>query len=178
MEWKIDRVRDRCTTCAAPFAHDVRVVSSIEIGDDRIERRDRCPACVPSPPAAGVWWETRYELPARRKKVDFARLFRIFEAWQHAPPSQAEPLLYLIALLLVRKRFLRMVDLVTENGVELLRLRRPGPTEQWYLTPAPLLRAEDLPPLRQRLEELIDGTIEEAEMPSVADGAIGADAAE
>src|SRR6185503_104665 len=107
---------------------------------------------------------------------------RIFEAWQRLPTKDASQggdggaLLYLITLLLVRKRFLRMVDLVTEDGREYLRLRRPGAAEQSFLAPAPLLTPADLPALRARLEDLIDGSFEEDDMPSKTDAQSAASA--
>jgi hypothetical protein len=174
MDWKIDRIRDRCAACSAVFAHDQAVVSVIDLEPgDRIARRDLCSTCGPGPGARVLWWETRFQQQTpRKKKVDFDRLLRIFEAWQQSPPKQQEDggaLLYLITLLLVRKRFLKMIDLVTEDGREFLRLRKPGAAEQWYLTPAPLLTPADLPPLRARLEDLIDGSFEDTEMPAGPD---------
>lgn len=173
MDWKIERIRERCAKCDKPFAHEQAVISAIVVDEQQnIARRDFCVACHPGSAAGVVWWETRFQQQApKKKKVDFDRLLRVFEAWQKAPPRDSDALLYLITLLLVRKRFLKLVDLVSEEGKEFLRLRRPGPTEQWYLAPAPLLKPSDLPPLRQRLEELIDGTFEEEEMPAAADPA-------
>lgn len=173
MDWKIDRIREQCAQCAKPFAHDQKVISAIATDEQqRFVRRDLCIDCPPAAAGGVVWWETRWQLQAqKKKKVDFDRLLRVFEAWQKAPPKDSDALLYLITLLLVRKRFLKLVDLVSEEGKEHLRLRRPGPTEQWYMTPAPLLTPADLPPLRARLEELIDGSFEDEELPSPTDAA-------
>lgn len=183
MDWKIDRIRDRCAACSQPFAHEQLVISVVELdNEERAARRDVCVACGPKPDSRALWWESRFQQQVKKKKVDFDRLLRIFEAWQRQPakePGQSgdrDALLYLITLLLVRKRFLRMVDLVTEQGREFLRLRRPGAAEQWYLAPAPLLTPADLPPLRARLEDLIDGSIEEEEMPTSADASSSAGA--
>jgi hypothetical protein len=172
MDWRIERIRDRCFTCSKPFEHDQRVVSVVEADTEKVVRHDLCDGCAPKggTTAVSLWWETRFQQQTnKKKKVDFNRLLRIFEAWQKAPPPGQESLVYLIALLLVRKRFLKMVDLVNEGGVECLRLRRPGLAEQWYMTPAPLLTAADLPALRAKLEELIDGSFEEEEMPASTD---------
>jgi hypothetical protein len=187
MDWKIERIRDRCAECAAPFVHDQRVFSVVDLAlvdnAERIVRRDLCARCganrgAPGSPASrALWWETRFQQQApKKKKVDFDRLLRIFETWQKAPPKEQEALLYLITLLLVRKRYLRMVDLVTDGGREMLRLRKPGAAEQWYFTPAPLLTPADLPALRIQLEELIDGSFAEEEMPSSTDAQAAAEA--
>src|SRR5258706_10803788 len=100
MDWKIERIRERCAVCTKEFVHDQRVVSLIELdANDRVVRRDVCSACAPAAGAEVVWWETRFQKQApRKKKVDFDRLLRIFEAWQKAPPKDAKdgaPLLYL-----------------------------------------------------------------------------------
>ena len=63
-----------------------------------------------------------------------------------------------------------MLDLVTEGDGEFLRLRRPGPDQPAFLVPAPLLSAEELPALRQRLEELLDGSFEDHEVEQAATG--------
>ena len=171
MDWKIERIRDRCTTCSKPFGHEQLVVSAIALdAQEHAVRRDLCSECATALERTIVWWETRFQQQAsKKKKVDFDRLLRVFEAWQKTPPKDGEALLYLITLLLVRKRYLKLVDLVNEEGKEYLRLRRPGPTEQWYLAPAPLLVPADLPPLRARLEELIDGTFDDEELPTPGD---------
>jgi hypothetical protein len=183
MEWKIDRIRDRCSACSQPFQHDQRLLSVVEFDGERPVRRDLCAACGPKPGSRALWWEARFELQSpKKKRVDFDRLLRIFEAWQAKSSSEApgdggdDALLYLITLLLVRKRYLRMVDLVSEGGRDFLRLRRPGPAERSYLAPAPLLQPADLPALRQRLEDLIDGSIEEEEMPATTDASGAASA--
>ncbi len=84
MDWKIERIRERCATCEQPFLHDQRVISAITTDEQqRAVRRDLCAACpTPSGPST-VWWETRWQQPAlKKKKVDFERLLRVFEAWQ------------------------------------------------------------------------------------------------
>ena len=181
MDWKIDRIRAACAACAQAFQHDQRVLSVIDFDPSgHALRRDLCSACGPKPDSGALWWETRFQTQqSKKKKVDFDRLLRIFEAWQKKPANAENDdgaLLYLITLLLVRKRFLRMVDLVSEQGREFLRLRKPGAADQSFLTPAPLLKPEDLPALRVRLEELIDGSFEEEDLPSSADAAAIANA--
>jgi hypothetical protein len=176
MDWKIERIRDRCSACSKPFAHDQRVTSLVELdASERVVRRDVCASCRPAGDASVVWWETRFEVEtSSRRKVDFDRLLRIFEAWHAAPPAGLEALLYLVSLLLVRKRFLRIVELTTVDGREMLSLRRPGPAGRSYLAPAPLLSPADLPQLRARLEELIDGSFADDEMPANGDAAAAA----
>ncbi len=142
----------------------------MELDDEDVPvRNDYCASCVPQDTDSVLYWETRWvAVTERKKKLDFHRLLRLFEVWLEKPPEGIEPLLYLIALLLIRKRFFRMLDLVSEGGDEYLRLRRPGPEQVPFLVPAPLLTKEQLPQLRVQLEELLDGALEEDEVEEAA----------
>lgn len=167
VEWKINKIRECCHSCEQAFVADQEVVSVVS--EDQEEgkpvRSDYCPRCVPPLAIDEFYWETRWTPPAERKRrVDFDRLRQLFEHWIVHPPRAQQSLVYLIALLLVRRRFFRMLDLVSEDGVDFLRLRRPGPDQKPFLCPAPLLRASELPALRINLESLLDGEFEEDDM--------------
>ena len=162
-KWKIDPVRDCCTGCGEMFKDLQHVFSVVnEDGDEQLCRRDYCEGCFRKKEDAVVFWETQWEKSGEiRKKVDFNSLLRLFEAWLENPPKGQKELVYLIALLLVRKRFFRIMDLVSEEGEEYLRLRRPGPAQAPFLVPAPLLAPAQLPGLRHCLESLLGGDLEE-----------------
>ncbi len=174
-DWKIDRIHACCAKCAGGFAVDASVFSVVEFDAAESPRRtDWCESCFRSH-AEGtnslIYWETRFLPPtSRRRRIDFNRLLRLFEAWVEKSSSRNPALLYLIALLLIRKRFFRMQDLVSVGGEEFLRLKRPGPTGEVLLVPAPLLEVQELPDLRRQLEQLIDGDVEDAELASIQAG--------
>jgi hypothetical protein len=69
MDWRIDRIRERCLQCSVAFAHDQRVVSVIEADAVKIARRDLCEKCAPkqAPPDV-IWWETRFQAHAPKRK--------------------------------------------------------------------------------------------------------------
>ena len=162
-DWRIEKVQSGCSACKEPFADQQRVVSVVLVGVDEVPvRRDFCQSCFEEHKPGDVFWETRWvqegEAP---RKIDFNQLLRIFEAWVENPPPGQKELLYLIALLLIRKRFFRMLDLVSEGGEEYLRVRRPGPEQEPFLVPAPLLQSHQLPALTERLESLLDGSLGE-----------------
>jgi hypothetical protein len=54
-----------------------------------------------------------------------------------------------------------------------LRLRKPGTSAVACKIPAPLLTPADLPALRDRLEDLIDGALGADEIPTSAESAAG-----
>lgn len=166
-DWKIDKVRRQCAECAAEFTDDQRVISVVELDPEDVPvRRDFCARCYSGRQACPIFWETRFEAPvASRRKIDFNRLLRLFEGWVENPPPGQGPLLYLIALLLVRKRFFKLLDLATgEDGAEYLRLKRPGRDGERFGVLAPLLAPRELPALRLQLEQLIDGSVDEGEV--------------
>lgn len=172
-DWKIERVKNVCARCQLPFENEQKVISWIEFdteGDELPRRQDVCGKCVTEQLEGKVFWETRWQVPAeKKKKVDFDRLLRLLEAWLERPgvhesSRESDALMYLVGLLLVRKRFFRMLDLVTHEGKECLRLRRPGPDRPYVFLPAPLLHPDELPALRAKLEELIDGAVDDDDL--------------
>jgi len=177
LSWKIGRVQNACARCERAFENDELVRSvvqqlepeeSAEGEGPALERCDFCQRCARSNAEGLVYWDTHWQAPdVKKKKVDFDRLLRLFESWLDRASEADHPLLYLMALLLVRKRFFRMLDLTSEGNQEYLRLRRPGPDQKPFLVPAPLLEAEQLPALRVQLEALIDGDLDDREVDQV-----------
>jgi hypothetical protein len=172
--WKIERIKNACAGCEQEFENDQRVYSVIEFDvspEGLPERTDYCKACLPAEREGKAFWETRWQIPAPKKKqVDFDRLFVLLETWLARPAGaetskESEALMYLVALLLIRKRFFKMLDLTTHQGKECLRLRRPGPNRPDVFVPAPLLRPDELPALRASLETLIDGVVDDQDLP-------------
>jgi hypothetical protein len=170
-DWKIQSLRNACVACAKEFENDETVFSAIQFAEEEGQpptRTDYCGGCRPAEAPGGIYWQTRWQIPApKKKKVDFDRLLRVFEAWLERPKGSDPELLYLIGLLLIRKRFFKMLDLASIEDEEYLRLRRPGTEEEPFLLPAPLLQPEQLPELRKRLEALIDGEVEHDDLESV-----------
>ena len=184
-DWKIDKLRGTCHKCEREFDDQQKVVSVISVQlDETVQRQDCCPECHERPngeqsPAGEVYWETHWQKGDEvKRKVDFNMLLRIFEAWCEAPPPGQKALVYLIGLLLIRKRFFKMLDLVSQDGEEYLRLRRPGKEQEPFLVPAPLLSEAQLPPLRARLESLLDGALDEDDLTLSASSADDAPARE
>lgn len=175
-DWKIGKIRAHCYRCENDFEDDQKVVSVVEIdADDNPVRHDFCAGCMhPDDPEVanqvgnqvGIYWETRFHLQPEdhKRKIDFNRLLRVFDVWVKQRPPGQEALVYLIALLLVRKRYFRMLDLVSEEDGEYLRLKRPGPEGETVHVLAPLITIADIPPLRERLEDLIDGDLDDADV--------------
>ena len=165
-EWKIGKAKQACSRCESEFVDGQPVYSLVEFDvDDRPQRIDQCAKCFDADGGRDrFFWETRFQLvPDRRRKIDFERLRALFEYWLQSGKLAQEALLYLVALLLIRKRHYRMLDLVSKDGGEFLRLRRVGKDADTtpFLVPAPLLRGPDLAPLREQLEQLLDGEFEE-----------------
>jgi hypothetical protein len=137
----------RCEACSREFAEEERHFSLLRIGAEAILRVDLCRTCFPHREAEEevVWWRTIHRPPGRRGlALDFDALEALFhDLSSRSGGERLAELRYLLGLLLLRKRRLKMVRVVrAEGGGEALVLRRPRRTEEIRL------EVHDLPPER------------------------------
>ncbi len=164
-EWKIHRRDERCARCERVFEHEERHFSILLLGDEGFSREDRCTGCFErdgAQPNDLVFWRTRHRSAGRRGlAIDFESIEHLFFALQGRAVEGPEreklaELCYLLALLLLRKKRLKLVRIRREPGGECLVVRRPRRTEEheiavFDLTPE---RAESL---RGELEKIFEG---------------------
>ena len=156
-EWKIGRKSPSCGGCGKAFPHETPFHSAIWLEADGFRRRDLCDACyaaVPAPPYSH--WITVLPKPvAKARAFDLglaAEFLRRLSA--EGEPSKA-PLAYLLALLLVRKRAVRILDAPADERGPRVRVEfHDGhpPIE----IPAPFLRDDAAPGLRAELDRLVE----------------------
>jgi hypothetical protein len=112
----------RCTRCCAaterPLEPGDECYSVLEIAGADVVRKDYCPeAWKGAPDAAFGWWKSRVPEPTA-KKIKLAPndvLLELFD--QLADKSEQQDLRYVLALLLVRRRVLR-VDVTNDSQTE------------------------------------------------------------
>jgi len=163
-DWKIRRRHGECTRCEAAFEEGDRHASVLRIDAEDLVREDLCDDCW-----AGVstsdgepgdllfWWLTRYH--ASRKKtlqLDLASLERLFMELDGREEENLRELRYLLCLLLMRKRKLKLQKVKRGKHGEELVLRRPRRQEElsvWVYDFTP----DRMEELRSRLQEVLDG---------------------
>jgi len=155
--WKIGRRGTSCAGCSKPFEEGEEHFSTVSFLGEGIAREDACAACFGGTPPAedAFFWKTRFAADrARRAKVDLESLLEAFLRLRG--DEKRGPLRYLVALVLLRKRVLRMRRL--ERGAAgkpdrlLVGVGRKGEVHEVIVPDLPAARIEAL---REGLRELM-----------------------
>lgn len=160
-DWKIRRVEASCTACERTFEEGEAHFSILLVGADGLARQDQCAVCFEARDAGGpeelVWWRTRRRLEEKKALiVDFDAVEALFLALEGREEGRLRELRFLLCLLLMRKRRVKLARVVRRDGDEVMLVRRPRRQEElsvsvFDLTPE---RAEEL---RAELERIFEG---------------------
>ena len=168
-EWKIRRRHGECSACAAAFEDGTRHASSLRFDEEEsLVREDLCQACWEAADESSYvfWWFTRHEVDRKKTvQLDMGSLERLFMELQGREEEKLRELRYLLCLLLMRKRKLKLVKVKRGSKGEQLVLRRPRRTEEllvWVYEFTP----DRMEELRTRLQEVLDGVGSEDEEPN------------
>jgi len=165
-DYKISPSARTCQACRRRFGVGDEYYSAVveAEGDDLLARRDFCPDCW-APDAADAYfsfWKTRVpEPPADRRSgprlVDLDRLLQLFDHLAAADEEHARRFRYVLALVLMRKRRLRLVAsrrLAAGQGEE-LTLREVGSQRQ-HTVRCPSLSEDEIRSVTDRLGDILD----------------------
>ncbi len=164
--WSFHRRRGTCSGCQRPFRDGESHHSALSLLGDGVVREDLCGACWPvrlagarstpeGPPTPLYWWRTHHEVGRRGLALNLEAIAALFLALAGRTEPNVGQLRYVLGLLLMRKRRLKLVRVVREGDVETLIVRRPGHPGELALT-AFALDAERMVGLKQELQTLFD----------------------
>lgn len=163
-EYKINVSSRRCGTCGRAFlVNDVYYSAVVETEEEgRLARQDFCPDCWKPGGAYFSFWKTHVpepqEEPSRGPRlVDVERLMQMFQRLEDSEDEQARRFRYVLALALMRKRRLRLLESRRLGGGrgEELRVREVG-AEREYTLVCPGLSEAELASVADRLREILD----------------------
>lgn len=156
-EWKFARRRDRCNACESPFEEGQRHASALSLASEELSREDLCLACFETSERRGeiFFWYTRMCADRRGLRLDLPMLEELFHRLQGRTEEGMIELRYVLCLLLMRKKRLKLVR-ITRDPAETMLVRRPRRDE---LLPVLVrdLTAERIEQLRGELAEIFDG---------------------
>lgn len=161
-DWKIRRKGLGCARCARPFAEGEPHFSVLLLAAETLEREDHCGACFQDRrrvPAAEelIWWRTRRPTAQRRGlAVDYETVEQLFHGLAPRTETRLQELRFLLCLLLMRKRRLKLVRVAGRGADEVMCLRRPRRQEEIAVRVFDL-GEERLAALRADLEGLFEG---------------------
>jgi hypothetical protein len=159
-DWRLSRRRERCERCERRFAADQALYSTLFVAGDELRREDVCPACFGAERAdLGedlIFWRGRFRVGKRALAVDFEALEGLFLALEGREERALRELRYLLALLLTRKKRLRLLRTAHSGEGDAMVMRRPRRAEEllvyvFDLTP------ERVQELRGRLRAIFEG---------------------
>jgi hypothetical protein len=164
-DWNIHRREGRCAGCERAFAEDEAIYSLLLLEVERLRREDRCHACHEAlapveeggGPAPRFFWRTRHSRDRRaRFAVDFEAIEELFLSLDGRPEEGLAELRYLLSLLLLRKKRLKLAGVRRDGGGEVLCVRRPRRAEE-FLVRVFALDSERARGLRDQLARVFDG---------------------
>jgi hypothetical protein len=170
-DWKLKKRTAGCARCERAFLDEEPFFSVLSIDAAELQRADVCRACFPGMQvqAAEAWifWRSRHRLEKRRFAVDFEALEGLFLALEGRAEPALRELRYLLALLLMRKKRLKLVKTARREDGEAMLLRRPRRTEELCVHVFDL-SAERAELLRSKLRAIFEGAELEELLPAPA----------
>jgi hypothetical protein len=165
MEYRLKRSGEACGGCSAEFPVGQSMFSVLELAAEQPLRADYCDACFDKLRGEGrdiyAFWKTKKTSEGRsRRVVDYPSLRELFFRMAQIDAVEYRKLAYLMALILVRKRFLAIKEFVTQGGVDYLIITAKDRPDALRIE-APELRAPEIADLTGRLRLLLDMDLEE-----------------
>lgn len=175
VEYRIRKSTFRCARCEREFELDEAYVSRVDIEEDELSRSDFCDGCFEAPtaeeaPRVAFWRSRRTVAPERKRSIDFPTLRELFFKMAESGAEDHRKVCYLLALVLIRKRFVKLREFVTEDGRDYLVVttkQRPEPLR----LEAPELHPNEFGELKHQLTYLLDVDFDDEGLPDEPDAA-------
>jgi hypothetical protein len=162
-DWQMPRRGATCHACEREFEPGDPVQAYLYESPEGYERRDFCTGCEPpEQPAPVGFWKTCRPQPTARKAVTFDRaaIFEFFERLEDADTTEQHQLRFVLALLLWRKKMLKLDRSDTAEGTEVWHFVVPR-TGAEHAVRRPDLDEEQLERLGTQLEALLASQVGE-----------------
>jgi hypothetical protein len=176
-QWRIGGRTGLCARCEREFDEGEKHVSSLIVEADTFRREDHCVSCWGQGPELAdgkaddepdgeqgpvgadplFWWFTHRRAGKKQGlQLDLASLEHLFLQLGGREEVQVRELRYLLCLLLMRKRRLKVVQVKRTAEGEFFHVRRPRRTENIAVQVYDFT-AERMAELRGQLQEVFDG---------------------
>jgi hypothetical protein len=157
-EWTFRRREAACGACGKAFAEGERHASSLAVVGEALARADVCTSCwLGAPPRDDLFhWFTRQRATKRGPQLDLGLLEALFVRLEGRVEPRVREMRYLLALLLLRKRRLKIDRILREDGAEAMLVHRPRHKEAFHVHVHDFT-ADRLAELRADLVLLLEG---------------------
>ena len=177
-DWKFGRRQGGCSGCERPFADEEAHISSLVIEAEEPQRDDVCLECWDQhdPDAQVFWWRTHHRVGKKKGlALNLEALEAFFLALEGKQDQTLRELRYILCLILMRKRRLKIVRILRGKNGEAMLVRRPRRKESlrvWVYDFAP----ERMEELRVKLVRIFDG--DDGDLVGTAENAVAPETAE
>jgi len=163
VDWNIAKSERRCARCGRGFSEEEEYYSALYDTGAEFERRDFCTACweAPDTPPSGEpfsFWKAEVPKADQPKKL-FVDNNVIFDFFCRLASEEDQPVKrnfrYILGLMLMRKKRLKLKDVLRQNGKEYLVLRRSR-TKEMHRVLDPKLTEEELLQVRAELTQILE----------------------
>ncbi len=159
-EWHVARSSRTCAQSGAAIEAGQPFYSALVETDETFERKDYSPGAWPEVDKGAFfsYWKNKggaAEAGGKRPAIDFDRLLFFFDSLEDAEERQKRLFRYVLALILVRRRRLRLDDMSrTEQGDRLVVYDRRS--ERTVEVLAPEATREELEQVQARLSQIFE----------------------
>ena len=162
-KWKIDRRGPGCHACERTFEDGERHACSLTLTDEEtLERRDLCSSCwqgdaAPERAADLFWWFTRHQdAKTQSVSLDLDSLEQLFLQLEGKGERAVRELRYVLCLLLMRKRRIKVERVLRDAEGESFLVKRPR-RDQRYKVFVYDFTPERMSEIRDELQAIFDG---------------------
>lgn len=159
VDWKVAKRQAACSVCARAFEDGEAHISALSVAGDDLAREDSCLACWKKRERrdALLWWRTRHNVEKKRGiALDLEALEALFVGLEGRREPALEELRYVLCLILMRKRRLRIERVEREGDREALIVTRPK-REGTYTVAVFDFDPAKIDEMRQRLQDVFEG---------------------
>jgi len=158
-DWKFTKRGDACAQCQRPFNEGETHVSSLAVEGEAIARNDSCLACWKTRDASAdlFFWRTRHsENKPRGLALNLEALEGLFVSLESRAETQLRELRYVLCLILMRKRRLKIERVARTDSGEALVVSRPRRRETTFEVDVFDFSPEKIDELRGRLQDVFE----------------------
>lgn len=155
-DWPVTKNQKSCASCSAEFETNGVFFSALREQNGQFVREDFCSSCWENARQIPFFsfWKTRLRDGKEKEKVNVDVVLEFFERLQNPSTDRDRTFRYLLSLFLWRRRALKLVDVVRNNGRETMLFRR-GAGESPIAVENPRLDEEQVASATEQLRELL-----------------------
>ncbi|MDP6850045.1 MAG: hypothetical protein QF524_03800 [Planctomycetota bacterium] len=155
--WNYQTRKGGCVACDRSFVEGETLFSLLSMGEESLERGDLCSSCFESHDQANdlYWWRTQHSEKRGGLKLDLDALLALVMRLEEDVRDGALDFRFLVALLLVRHRKLKLASVTKKGKKEFLELRKPRAKKTFHVQVRELEEEQ-----RARLSQILSGLMD------------------